>query len=175
MAWVALVAALPGRAAGPPQPVWRVGYLWSFTEQAHGLDWGLGVRMLLRPTEIGLVSLDGSLEGTGPGLGVGEWAFHLGAVVERLRPRATYGLYYALRDPGSAVGVRGPLTGIALRWGDLRASIFPGSWNPGVLGHTRTVAVVEPGWFGGLYLQLRWMMAGSDTSLRLAFGLEEGW
>ena len=174
------VAALhvPARALLSPQPQlsWRVGYAWSFNETSHGLDWGLAVRVPLQPSELGLVSLVSSLEGTGPGYMVGEWAFHIGGLVERYpSTRGSYGLFYALRHLGPTSPVEGSLTGIAFRVGQLRAAVFPGIWNPGQLKPSDTVAVVEPGWFAGLYVQLRWALVTGTSSVRLAFGIEEGW
>lgn len=169
---------LPARALLAPQPQlsWRLGYVWSFTEAAHGLDWGLAVRVPLQPSERGLVSLVSTLEGTGPGYRVGEWAFHIGGLVEPYRStRAAYGLFYTLRDFGPAGPARGALAGLAFRVGALRAGIYPGLWNPGKLPAHETVAVVEPGWFAGLYVQLRWALKPEGSSLRLAFGIEEGW
>ena len=168
---------LPARALLSPQPqlAWRVGYTWAFTEAAHGLDWGVAVRVPLQPSELGLVSLVSSLEGTGPGVQMGEWAFHIGGLVERHRARGSYGLFYALRDLGPIRRGSGSLTGIAFRVGQLRAAVYPGIWNPGKLKSDEAVAVVEPGWFAGLYVQLRWALMAGTSSVRLAFGIEEGW
>lgn len=171
--------ARPARALIAPRAEvgWRLGYAWAFSESAHGLDWGVSVRMPFQRSELGLVQLVATLEGTGPGYRVGDWAFHMGALVfPARRGQPEYGLFYALRGTGEALRpANSSLTGLAFRYGPLRVGFFPGSWNPGAMSPQDMVAVLEPGWFSGLFVQLRWLSLPGHSSVRLAFGIEEGW
>lgn len=156
------------------QPGWRVGYAWTLARDAHGLDWGVSVRIPLQTSELGLVSLSSSLQATWPGNHVGDWEFRAGGLIQPYRQQAPYGLFYSLRY--FSAGPTKALTGIGVRFGPLAAGYYPGTWNAGSgLDPGSTVAVIEPGWFSGLYVQLRWTYLPGGASVQLAFGLEEGW
>lgn len=172
----------PAAALLPPRPQlqWRVGYMWSLNEPGvHGLDWGVGMRVPLQPSEIGLVNAAASVQGTWSKRP--EWDFRLGGMIESYRTgRPALGVYYTLRRFPFLDGA--VLSGIAFRVGDIAGAFYPAMWNPDAPGLSTdgAVLVVEPAWFSGLYLQLRYgaMMGGSgigDSALRLAVGLEEDW
>lgn len=166
----------PARALLPPrpQPVWRVGYAWSLTRSAHGLDWGVGVRVPVQTSELGLVVVASSLQATWPATEASNWEFQAGGLIQPYRQQPPYGLFYSLRRFAPDFGEA--LTGIGFRFGHLTAGYYPGTWNAHAgLSSGSTVAVIEPGWFSGLYVQLRWVYLGNRTSLQFAFGLEEGW
>lgn len=163
-----------------PRPQWRAGIVWGLTEpSAIGLDWGVGVKVPLQPSELGVASLAASLQGT---LGAGpDWDFRLGGVIDAYRTgRPTLGVYYTLRRlPLTGAGLDRPLNGIAVRYGSLVAAFYPAIWNPPLEPGGAALAV-EPGWFSGLYVQLRYVAglgaAGNRSpSLRLSVGLEESW
>lgn len=173
------VLAAPASALLEPRPQlqWRAGVMWGLNEaNTIGLDWGLGVKVPLQPSELGIASLAASLQGTlSPNA---EWDFRLGGLVDSYRTgRPTLGIYYTLRRLPFD-GSPGAVNGIALRYGSFVAALYPQMWNPD-LAPASSVLVVEPGWFSGLYVQLRYAArlggAGDATSLRLAVGLEENW
>lgn len=182
VAVVVLGAARPADALlePRPQPLWRAGIVWGLTEvDAIGLDWGIGVKVPLQPSEVGVASLAGSLQGT---LGARpEWDFRLGGVVEEYRSgRPLLGVYYTLRRlPLEGAPFDQALNGIAIRYGSLVAAFYPSIWNR-TLARDQAALVLEPGWFAGLYVQLRYATAlgtggAGSPSLRLSVGLEEGW
>lgn len=181
LACVAVAAlASPASALLEPQPQfqWRAGVMWALDPSgAVGLDWGVGLKVPLQPSDLGVASLATSLQGalSAPA----EWDFRLGGVIDSYRTgRPTLGVYYTFRRLPFASGSGSPLNGIALRYGSLVAAYYPGIWNP-ALGSRRAVLVVEPAWYSGLYVQFRYAVelggAGGPSSLRLSVGLEENW
>ncbi|HEY8425890.1 MAG TPA: hypothetical protein VIK73_07760 [Limnochordales bacterium] len=182
VAFIVLGAAKPADALlePRPQPFWRAGIVWGLTEaDAIGLDWGIGVKVPLQPSEVGVASLAGSLQGTLSARS--EWDFRLGGVVENYRSgRPLIGVYYTLRRlPLQEAPFDRALNGIAIRYGSFVAAFYPSIWNQD-LAHDQAALVLEPGWFSGLYIQLRYATAlgaggGGSPSLRLSVGLEEGW
>ena len=178
LAVAALAAPASALLEPRPQLQWRAGVMWGLQEaNTIGLDWGVGVKVPLQPSELGVASLAASLQGTlSPNA---EWDFRLGGLVDSYRTgRPTLGVYYTLRRSPVDSGHAGALNGIALRYGSFVAALYPAMWNPD-LASTSSVLVVEPGWFSGLYVQLRYAArlggTGDATSLRLAVGLEENW
>ena len=179
---VLAVAVLPAPASAllEPRPLlqWRAGLMWGLNEaDTIGLDWGVGVKVPLQPSELGIASLAASLQGTLSRHA--EWDFRLGGLIDSYRTgRPTLGVFFTLRRLPFEGDAGGPLNGIALRYGSFVAALYPDIWNSD-LAPGRSVLVLEPGWFSGLYLQLRYaLVAGAGSrasSLRLAVGIEEEW
>lgn len=164
-----------------PHPQWRAGFMWSLNEpDVIGLDWGVGVRLPLQPSELGVATLSGSLQGTLSNHY--EWDFRLAGLLESYRTgRPTLGVYYTLRHfPDTVIPWSGQraLNGIGFRYGSLATAFYPELWNSRLeTDRLGPVVVVEPGWFSGLYVQLRWLFRpkAQASSVRLAVGLEEDW